>query len=77
MARTEIDAQWQLLCDEQEQAKTNYYKAFAAVGRKFGAVGNDSSSVNPTTQELASFESAWDAWENVKERMVRFVKTHA
>ena len=77
MTKVDIEAQFQSLVDEQERARANYYKAFAPVGQKMGAVGRNESRTNPTLDELARVENAWDVWASVKERMVQLAKAYA
>lgn len=65
---------WQALCSEHESAKNAYFQAFATVNQKFMGIAQTDSRANPTENELSEFESTWQAWEGVKQRMAEFVK---
>jgi len=77
MNQSEIYAEWEKLCEEHEKAREAYFKAFACVNQKFAAIGRGTSNENPSDNELSEFDEAWNAWENIKNRMHKFVKDHA
>ncbi len=77
MSEIDIAAEWQVLCDQHEAAKNAYYQAFGAVNQRFSAIGRGVSTTNPDEQMLSAFDATWLAWEDVKQRMDAFVKTHA
>lgn len=72
----DADAQWQILCEQHEAARDVFNSAFAAVNRKFVAIGEGKSEANPTTAESEAFERARAEWEDVKRRMQEFVKAN-
>ena len=77
LPKLNIGEQFKHLYDEHELAKDSYYKAFSAVGRKYGAAGNYLSSVEQTMEDVARFESASRAWDDVRQQMLDFVKANA
>lgn len=77
MSEIDIAAEWQILCDQYEAAKNAHFQAFGAVNQRFSAIGRGVSTVNPDEQMLSEFDATWLAWEDVKQRMDAFVKTHA
>ena len=70
-------AEWQQLCEEHDAARSEYLAAFAAVNSTFVAIANRVSNANPTHEELTKFDTTWNTWQEVKDRMSTFVKTHA
>jgi hypothetical protein len=77
MKESDIGEQWGRLCDEHEAARDAYFRAFSAVNQKFVAIGNSTSTANPTEGELSDFQKTWQAWQEVKRRMDEFVKSYA
>ncbi len=77
MNRNDVYTEWQKLCDEHEAAREAYFQAFADVNQKFSAIGQGTSSNNPSEEELSKFEETWQAWEDVKRRMDQFVRDNA
>jgi hypothetical protein len=75
--QTDIDKQWQALCDEHDEAKKRYFDASALVTKKFSAVFKDPLSPNPTADELDMCDSAEQEWNSVKQRMKEFCSKHA
>ena len=73
---TEPNNKWRQLCEEHDVARERYYRAHAAVASKFGAIASGEATCNPTQVELDEREAAWDAWEDVKQRMDEFVKAN-
>jgi len=70
-------AEWNKLCEEHEAARDAYFHAFANVNKKFAAIGQGTSAINPTGGELSEFERTWRAWDEVQRRMDAFVRQHA
>lgn len=77
MTQIGIATEWQKLCEQHELARSAYFHAFAAVNHKVAAIGQGTSTENPTANELLDFERAWGAWEAVKKQMNEFVKQYA
>jgi hypothetical protein len=77
MTKSDIYTEWKKLCEEHENAREAYLKAFASVNQKFAAIGQGVSSENPNENELSEFEETWSAWEDIKKRMDLFVKENA
>jgi len=77
MSEIDVSAEWQKLCEEHEAAKNAYFQAFSAVNQKFAAIARRTSKANPSEGELSEFETTWNTWEDVKQRMNDFVKTYA
>ena len=73
----DVSAEWRRLCEEHEFAKNSYFQAFSVVSQKFEAIGCGTSRTNPSEGELSEFETTWNNWENVKQRMDNFVKKYA
>ena len=76
MSEMDVSAEWQRLCDKHEAAKNAYFQAFSAVNQKFAAIGRLTSKTNPSEEEFSEFETTWNTWEGVKQRMNDFVKTY-
>lgn len=74
MNQNNVYTEWQKLCDEQEVARDTYFQAFTTVNKKFSAIGQGTSSDNPSEDDLSKFEETWQTWEDVKKRMDQFVK---
>ena len=72
----DTDAQWQILCDQHEAARDAFNRAFVPVNKKFVAIGEGKSSANPTIAELEEFERTRAEWEDVKRKMLEFVKAN-
>ena len=77
MTDAKISEEWKKLCEEHEAAKNAYLEAFYAINRKFMAIGQGTSRTNPSDDELLEFERAFQALEDVKNRMSEFVKKYA
>lgn len=73
---TDLYTEWQKLCEEHEAARDVYFEAFAPVHQKFIQVFQGTSSTNPSDEELSQFETAWEAWQDVKRRMDEFIKAN-
>lgn len=76
MTDSDIYTQWQKLCDEHASARDAYFKAFTIINKKFMAIGQGESSINPTNEELLEFEKTWNVWKDIKKRMSNFVNKH-
>jgi hypothetical protein len=72
--KTNLDEEWQKLCDENDAARDAYFNASKVVDSKFAAVVKGTSRTNPTEEELEKPEFAWKAWEDIRRRMQEFVK---
>jgi len=72
----DTDDQWQILCEEHDSARDAFNRAFAPVNKKFVAIGEGKSRVNPTAAELEEFERTRTEWEDVKRRMQEFIKAN-
>lgn len=74
---TNLDEEWQNLCDEQAAARDAYFDASKVECSKFAGVAEGTSSTNPTEEEIEKSEIALKAWEDVKRRMHDFVRRNA
>ena len=77
MNQSEIFVEWEKLRVEHENARDAYFKALACLNQKFAAMGQGVSNVNPNDSELSEFDEAWNAWEDIKNRMYQFAKDNA
>lgn len=77
MEKNDIYAEWQKHCEEHEAAQSAYLNAFNNVNKRFAAIGSGASNTNPSAEELSEFEQTWKTWQDVKQRMTDFAKSHA
>lgn len=76
MSQADIYTEWQKLCEEFEKARDANFRAFSVVNKKFAAVGQGTSNINLTDDELLEFGRTREALEDVNRRMDKFVKAH-
>ena len=71
---TNLDLEWQKLCEEHSAVCDAYFKAFAKVNDKFTKIAKGTSKSSPSTTELDESDAAWNAWQDVRRRMDEFIK---
>lgn len=74
MSPADAYAEWQKLCEEFEEGREANFQAFSVVNKKFAAIGQGTSRINPTDNELSEFERTRKVLEDVNRRMDEFVK---
>lgn len=72
-----LDEQWEELCQEWNEANEKFLASFARVNRHFLAVANDPSETNSALKELDEQSEAWEQLEDIKQRMLEFVRVNA
>ncbi|OGA46566.1 MAG: hypothetical protein A3G25_01180 [Betaproteobacteria bacterium RIFCSPLOWO2_12_FULL_63_13] len=74
---TDIDEQWERLCQEHDAARDAFFNAFLPVRASFGAAAASGEPLpNPLFTQLQEWEAAEAAWNDVIQRMKHFVETH-
>jgi hypothetical protein len=68
--------EWEQLCKEFETARDAHFRALVAVNQKFSAIFQGTSIINPSEEEMAKSEAAWEKMQSVIQRMDQFVKVH-
>lgn len=74
---SDLDEQWEGLCQEWNEANEKFLASFARVNRHFFAVANDPSVANSVLKELDEQSEAWEQLEDIKQRMSEFVRENA